>query len=58
MARLQTCPCGSGEYPDAMFDGRGIFMTYACSKGGQAKIAKFRPDIFEQYETDEQIEED
>jgi len=58
MARLQECPCGSGEFPDALHDGYGIFMCYACSKCERAKLAKFRSDIFERYDTDEQIEDD
>jgi hypothetical protein len=52
----QTCSCGSKERPEALSDGHGIFMTYACSKCRQKKIAKFRPDIFEKYEADEPIE--
>jgi len=58
MPRLQECPCGSGEYPDALQDGYGIFMCYACPKCEKEKLKKFRPDIFERYPTDEQIEDD
>ena len=53
---LDACPCGSGKPAEALFDGHGIFMTYACDKCRKRKIAGFRPDIFERYETDEQIE--
>jgi hypothetical protein len=55
---LKRCPCGSGKEAEALYDGHNIFMTYACDACRKKKIAKFRPDIFEKYETDEQIEED
>ena len=29
MARLQQCPCGSGKFPEALYDGYNIFMCYA-----------------------------
>jgi hypothetical protein len=58
MARLQQCPCGSGEFPEALKDGYGIFLCYACPKCKRGKLAGFRPDIMTRYDTDEQIEED
>lgn len=58
MARLEKCPCGSGEYPEQLYDGHGIFMCYVCSKCRKKKVAGYRPDIFEAYDTDEQIEDD
>jgi len=58
MARLQHCPCGSGEYPEAQFDGYGIFLTYTCRKCERRKMQEFRPDIRTRYECDEPIEED
>jgi hypothetical protein len=58
MARLQECPCGSGEFPSALHDGYGIFLCYACDKCEKKKLARFRPDIMDRYECDEQIEED
>lgn len=58
MPRLQQCPCGSGQYPEALHDGHGIFMCYSCPKCEREKIAGFRPDIFEFYDCDEPIEED
>jgi hypothetical protein len=56
MTRLQQCPCGSGAYPEALHDGYGIFLCYACPKCRAKKIARFRKDIFWRYETDEPIE--
>jgi hypothetical protein len=58
MSRLQQCPCGSGEYPDAQHDGYGIFLCYTCPKCEREKFSHYRADIFERYETDEQIESD
>lgn len=51
------CPCGSGDCKEAMHDGYGIFMTYACSGCWAEKRKGFRSDIFERYEADEPIEE-
>ncbi len=58
MARLQQCPCGSGECPEALIDGYGIFLCYACPRCKAEKMAGFRPDIFERYDADEPIEGD
>jgi hypothetical protein len=60
MARLQECPCGSGEYPEAQYDARGIFMCYTCSKCEKEKLAGYRPDVLTDpnYWHDEPIEED
>jgi hypothetical protein len=60
MARLQQCPCGSGEFPDAHHDARGIFLCYACSKCEKKKLSGYRPEVLTNfnYECDEQIEED
>lgn len=52
------CPCGSGEPCWALKDGYGIFMTYACDCCVAAKLGQFRDDIFDRYDTDEQVEED
>lgn len=59
MPRLRECPCGSGEFPDALHDARGIFCAYVCSKCEATKRAKFRPEIFSdsQYATDEPVED-
>jgi hypothetical protein len=56
MARLQHCPCGSGEYPEAQYDGHHIFLCYTCSKCEREKLSGYRTDIFQRYETDEAIE--
>ena len=56
MARLQQCPCGSGEWPEAHHDGHGIFLCYACDQCEAKKLAGYRPDIMDRYECDEPIE--
>ena len=58
MPRPQKCPCGSGQFPEALHDCHNIFMCYACDHCKPEKLARFRPDIFEQYECDEPIDED
>jgi len=58
MAIPNECPCGSGLGCEGVYDGYNIFMFYACSKCYDEKRRKYRADIFERYETDEQIEED
>jgi hypothetical protein len=57
MPRLTCCPCGSGEYPEAQFDGYGIFMCYTCVECEKKKMSKWRSDIHERYDADEPIDE-
>jgi hypothetical protein len=52
------CPCGSGWDAEEQVDGYGIFLCYTCPKCEKEKLAKYRPDIFTRYDTDEQIEDD
>ena len=56
----KQCSCGSGEYQEAEYDARGLFLTYACSKCRKERLSKFRPDVLTDpnYWTDEPIEED
>lgn len=56
--RLQQCPCGSGQHPEALLDGYGIFLCYACDKCKAKKLRGYRPDIMERYECDEPIDDD
>jgi hypothetical protein len=60
MARLQKCPCGSGEYPEAQYDARGIFLCYTCDQCKDKKLAGYRPDVLTDpnYWHDEPIDED
>ena len=41
----RECSCGSGLTPSALHDARGIFLTYACNKCEQRKLAGFRPEV-------------
>lgn len=52
------CFCGSRlpKYP--LYDGYGIFLTYACEKCEKKKLSEFRPDIGQRYECDEPIDSD
>ena len=42
----------------ARYDGRGIFLTYGCPRCEREKLAQYRADIFETYDTDEAVEPD
>lgn len=42
--------------PDKVYDGYGIFLTYACEKCEDEQMKKYRPDIMDRYEADEPIE--
>jgi hypothetical protein len=52
------CDCGSGETRYPLKDGYDIFLTYACDHCRKQKLGRYRPDILERYDTDEQIEDD
>ena len=60
MARRTECTCGSGLYPEAQHDARGIFLCYTCKKCEREKLAGYRPEVLtdSNYEAVEQIEED
>lgn len=45
MTRLQSCPCGSGQYPAAQHDARGIFLCYTCEKCEDTKLSQYRKDV-------------
>jgi hypothetical protein len=46
MAYVRECPCGSDEWPEAVYDGGGIFVLYVCSECREEKLSKYHPDIF------------
>ena len=55
---MVECDCmvkGAGE---PQYDGYGIFLCYTCPKCHRQKMERYRHDIKERYETDEQIEPD
>lgn len=52
------CMCGSKLRKHALYDGYGIFLTYACDECEKKKLSEFRSDIMERYDCDEPIESD
>jgi hypothetical protein len=60
MTRLQHCPCGSGEYPEALHDARGIFCCYVCSQCEKLQRSRYRPDVMTDpnYDHSEPIDEE
>ena len=55
---LTECPCGSGEYPEDLYDARGIYCCSVCTKCKSKRRREFWAEIFTnpQYECDEPIE--
>jgi hypothetical protein len=41
----RQCSCGSGNYPRAINDARGIFLCFACDTCERDKLGRFRPDV-------------
>lgn len=60
MSHPQVCPCGSGLYPSAQHDARGIFLFYACNKCEREKLKAVRPEVLTDpcYDADEPIDGD
>jgi len=54
----KLCPCGSGELRSELFDIRGYFCTFFCSKCEKEKRAKFNPAIFTDFNYPEPGEDD
>jgi len=54
----EPCPCGSGDVPHKLYDGHGIYLTFACYKCEKEKLSRYRSDIMERYDCDEPIDED
>jgi hypothetical protein len=57
---ITECHCGSGEYAQARYDARGIFLTYACEACVQEKLSHYRPEVLTDpgYEHDEPLDEE
>lgn len=56
----RTCPCGSAEYPEDLYDARGIYCCKVCPECREAKEGRYRPEVLSNpdYECDEPIEPD
>lgn len=57
---IRLCPCGSGEYPEDVYDARGIYVACVCDKCRKERLRGYRLEIFDDsdYECDEPIEPD
>ena len=42
----KKCHCGSDDYREAIYDARGIFVTFVCDSCRRRKLSSYRPDIF------------
>lgn len=56
MIKYKLCHCGSKLSRHALYDGYGIFLTYACNQCEKEKLKEFRCDIYEHYEHDEPLD--
>ena len=56
----RECRCGSGLTHHALYDARGIFVSYVCTKCEPSVRDRYRADIFTDadYWTDEEVEGD
>lgn len=55
----KPCDCGSGEYSEWQYDGRGIELCKTCIKCHEKKMSRYNPvilDYYTQADVDEPIE--
>lgn len=50
------CDCGSKKRFRNLYDGYNIFLCKVCDKCEEEKKSKYRSDIFERYDCDEDID--
>lgn len=58
MNEKNECGCGSGSPSFPIYDGYGIYLARVCHFCETYVVGKFRSDIFENYECDEDIDGD
>jgi len=58
MEEYNNCTCGSGLESRIIYDGYGIYLCKVCKSCEDEKLSKYRKDIFERYDCDEDIEDD
>ena len=60
LAFYQECGCGSGEYKEAQYDARGIFLTDTCPKCHSDRMREFRDEVLTDpnYACDEEVDGD
>jgi hypothetical protein len=51
-----NCTCGSNKRFRNLYDGYGIYLCKVCDDCEDEKRSKYRPDIFERYDADEDID--
>lgn len=57
---MRTCNCGSGEYPEEVYDAQGIYLCRVCDKCRKEKLSHYNPWVlsgYDQGDVDEPIEE-
>ena len=52
------CNCGSGKYHRNIYDGYGIYLCKVCDDCEKRNLSRYRSDIMEHYDADEDIESD
>jgi hypothetical protein len=56
---MPSCDCGSEEWAEWQYDGRGIPLCRTCPECHDKKMSRYRPEILEHYtqaDVDEPIE--
>lgn len=53
-----NCDCGSGNRFRNLYDGYNIYLCKVCDLCEEEKKGKYRSDIFERYDCDEDIDGD
>lgn len=53
-----NCDCGSGKRFRNLYDGYDIFLCKVCDSCEKEKKSKYREDIFERYDCEENIDGD
>jgi cbb3-type cytochrome oxidase cytochrome c subunit len=56
---MRVCDCGSEEYGEAQYDGRGIYLCKTCPACHDQKMSRYNPVIlgyYTQADIDESIE--
>ncbi len=56
--KYNECECESGNVKYPLYDGHGIFLSYACEACEKEVLEQFRNDVMEPYEADEPIDEE
>lgn len=44
-SRHRLCGCGSGNWPERVYDARGIYLTEVCDACRKERLSRYRPEI-------------